>query len=90
MRILQLPSVGLPSRSRPDRPAFVINKACGSSATTNCGYRLLKISLAIYLVPALLVVLLVGAIGALFVGSVRLICRFFDSSFNQSRTPPDV
>jgi len=57
----------------------VINKACGSSATTNCGYRLLKISLAIYLVPALLVVLLVGAIGALFVGSVRVICRFFDS-----------
>ena len=68
--ILQLPSVGLSSRSRPDSPAFVINKACRSSATTNCGYRLLKISLAIYLVPALLVVLIVGAIGA-FVRWVR-------------------
>ena len=77
-------------RSRSDNSAFLLNKPCRTSATTNCGYGLLKISLAIYLIPALLLVLIVGAIGTFVVGVVRFLSLFFDPRSNRSGTPPDA
>ena len=47
-----------------------------------------KICLAIYLIPALLVVLIVGAIGTFVVGVVRFLSLFFDPRSNRSGTPP--
>ena len=85
-----LPSVARSWRCRSDSPAFLLDKPCRTSATTNYGYRLLKISLAIYLIPALLVVLIVGAIGAFVVGVVRFLSLFFDPRSNRSGTPPDA
>lgn len=53
-------------------------KVCGPSALARCGYRFVKILLAIYLIPALLVVLLVGAVGILTIGCMSLFRRFLD------------
>jgi hypothetical protein len=88
--IHQVPAIARSWKFRSDRPAFLLNKPCRTSATTHCGYRWLKISLAIYLIPALLVVLIVGAIGAFVVGVARFLSLFFDLRSNRSGTLPDA
>jgi len=88
--IHQLPSIARSCRSRSDSPAFLLTKPFRTSATTNSGYRRLKVSLAIYLIPALLVVLIVGTIGAVVVGIVRFLSLFFGPRSNRSGTPPDA
>ena len=45
------------------------------STGTNLVCRLVQIALALYLIPAFLIVLLVGAVGMLVVGMVRLFTR---------------
>jgi hypothetical protein len=77
--ILQLPLVSLFSRFRSDSSAPSPVNACVSSRATSFGYRLIKISLAIYLIPALLIVLLVGALGVLILGVVRFFSRLLDA-----------
>jgi len=72
--ILRFPLINLFSRTRPDGRESLVNKESTPSTASCRGYRLVKIALAIYLIPALLVVLLVGAIGALVVGFVRFLC----------------
>jgi hypothetical protein len=42
------------------------------------GCKLVQIVLALYLIPAFLVVLLVGAVGILMIGLVRLFIRLLD------------
>jgi hypothetical protein len=56
-------------------------------ARVNLGVRLIQVALAVYLVPALLIVLVVGGIGVviltvarLFSGSGRFGCRFPERS----------
>ena len=44
------------------------------------GYRLVQMVLALYLVPAFLAVLLVGAAGMLMVGLVQLFTRFLSAT----------
>ena len=53
----------------------VLDGSCVPSTSTNLACRLVQIALALYLIPALLIVLLVGAVGMLVVGIVRLFIR---------------
>ena len=50
------------------------------STSTNLASRLVQIALALYLIPALLIVLLVGAVGMLVVGMVRLFIRLLGAT----------
>jgi hypothetical protein len=77
--ILQFPSIGLFSRFRstgqvPDLPTS------SAPSTGGLGCRIVQVVLAIYLIPALLIVLLVGFVGLLFMGLVRLLGRLLGSA----------
>jgi len=82
--ILQLPLINLFSRSRSDGLELLLDKESKRSAAARCGDRFVKSILAIYLIPALLVVLLVGIMGAIVVGFVRLLC-LVGSRFNSPK-----
>ena len=47
---------------------------------SSLGCRLIQMVMALYLIPAVLVVLLVGAVGILAIGLVRLITRLMDAT----------
>jgi hypothetical protein len=58
----------------------VLGGSCAPSTSTNLASRLVQIALALYLIPALLIVLLVGAVGMLVVGMVRLFIRLLGAT----------
>ena len=60
-------------------PSPVPGGSCAPSTSTNLACRLVQIALALYLIPALLIVLLVGAVGMLVVGMGRLFTRLLGS-----------
>ena len=57
----------------------VLDGSCAPSTSTNLACRLVQIALALYLIPAFLIVLLVGAVGMLVVGMGRLFTRLLGS-----------
>jgi hypothetical protein len=65
------PQEGVPEPSASP----VLDGSCAPSTSTNPACRLVHIALALYLIPAFLIVLLVGAVGMLVVGMVRLFTR---------------
>ena len=58
----------------------VLGGSCPPSTGTNLVCRLVQIALALYLIPAFLIVLLVGAVGMLVVGMVRLFTRLLGAT----------
>ena len=61
-------------------PSTVLGGSCAPSTSTNLACRLVQIALALYLIPAFLIVLLVGAVGMLVVGMVRLFTRLLGAT----------
>ncbi|MGA2706590.1 MAG: hypothetical protein ABSH35_36740 [Isosphaeraceae bacterium] len=60
------------------------------STSYSVAIRLVHVILALYLIPAFLIVFLVGALGIMIVGVVRLFCLCEKSAFGQARSPePD-
>jgi len=77
---LQLPLVGLLSRVRSGSSSQADFRILISSGAIGLGCRIIRITLAIYLLPAVLIVFLVGAIGMLVYGAIRLLARLFDAT----------
>ena len=57
-----------------------VGRGPAPSTSTNLVCRLIQIALALYLIPAFLIVLLVGAVGMLVVGMVRLFTRLLGAT----------
>jgi hypothetical protein len=69
-----------PQEGAPELSAsLVLDGSCAPSASTNLACRLVHIALALYLIPAFLIVLLVGEVGMLVVGMGRLFTRLLGS-----------
>src|SRR5271157_6098903 len=73
----------------------VLGGSCAPSTGTNLVCRLVQIALALYLIPAFLILLLVGAVGMLVVGMVRLFSRLMGATAGWSEAragtyPPAV
>ena len=58
----------------------MLGGSCTPSTSTNLACRLVQIALALSLIPAFLIVLLVGAVGMLVVGMVRLFTRLLGAT----------
>ena len=52
-----------------------LSESCSPSKKSSLGCRLIQMTLALYLIPAFLIVLLVGAVGILVVGVIRFFTR---------------
>jgi len=59
--------------------SLVLDGSCAPSTSANLACRLVHIALALYLIPAFLIVLLVGEVGMLVVGMGRLFTRLLGS-----------
>jgi hypothetical protein len=56
------------------------DESCAPSKQSSLGYRLIQIALALYLIPAFLIVLLVGVVGILVIGVIRFFTRLLGST----------
>ena len=70
--IPQFPSASSLSRVRSHSAVPVLDEPRARITASGLGCRLVQMVLALYLIPAFLVVLLVGAVGILTIGLVRL------------------
>ena len=70
------PQEGVPKPSASP----VLDGSCAPWTSANLACRLVQIALALYLIPAFLIVLLVGAVGMLVVGMVRLFTRLLGAT----------
>jgi len=77
--ILQFSLISLFSKPRPVSPAPPTVEVGEPSRASILVHRIVKIVLAIYLIPALLIVLLVGVVGMLVLGVARLFSRLLDA-----------
>jgi hypothetical protein len=73
--IPQFPSVSTLSHVRSHSSVSVIDESPARITASSLLCRLVQIFLALYLIPAFLAVLLVGAVGTLTIGLVRLFIR---------------
>jgi len=76
--IPQFPSVSSLSRIRSHSSVSVLNESPARITASSLVCRLVQMVLALYLIPAFLAVLLVGAVGILTIGLVRLFIRLVD------------
>jgi hypothetical protein len=76
--IPQFPSASALPGVRSHSPVPVLDEPRARITTSSLGCRLVQMVLALYLIPAFLVVLLVGAVGVLTIGLVRLFIRLLD------------
>jgi len=67
------------SRSRSYSSVLGLGESCAPSKSS-LGCRLIQMTLALYLIPALLIVLLVGAVGILVVGVIRFFTRLLGTT----------
>jgi len=63
------------SHSRSYSSVLGLGESCSPSKKSSLGCRLIQMTLALYLIPAFLIVLLVGAVGILVIGVVRFFTR---------------
>jgi len=63
------------SHSRSSSSVLGLGESCSPSEKSSLGCRLIQMTLALYLIPAFLIVLLVGAVGILVVGVSRFFTR---------------
>ena len=76
--IPQFPSASSLTHVRSHRSVPVLDESRARITASSLGCRLVQVVLALYLIPALLVVLLVGAVGILIIGLARLFIRLLD------------
>ena len=67
------------SHSRSYGSVLGLGKPCAPSKSS-LGCRLIQMTLVLYLIPALLIVLLVGAVGILVVGVIRFFTRLLGTT----------
>ena len=67
------------SHSRSYGSVLGLGESCAPSKSS-LGCRLIQMTLALYLIPALLIVLLVGAVGILVVGVIRFFTRLLGTT----------
>jgi hypothetical protein len=67
------------SRSRSYSSVLGLGESC-SPSKSSLGCRLIQMTLALYLIPAFLIVLLVGAVGILIVGVIRFFTRLLGTT----------
>ncbi len=68
------------SHSRSYSTVLGLSESCSPSKKSSLGCRLIQMSLALYLIPAFLIVLLVGAVGILLVGVIRFFTRLLGTT----------
>jgi hypothetical protein len=78
--IPQFPSASSLSRVRSQGSVPVLDQPRARIMVSGLGCRLVQTVLALYLIPAFLVVLLVGAVGILTIGLVRLFIRLLNAT----------
>jgi hypothetical protein len=78
--ISQLPSANSLSGVRSSSSVSVLDKPRARITVSGLGCRFVQVVLALYLAPAVLVVLVVGAVGILTSGLVRLFIRLLDAT----------
>jgi hypothetical protein len=76
--IPQFPSASSLSGVRSHSSVPVLDEPRARITASSLGCRLVQMVLALYLIPALLVVLLVGAVGIVTIGLIRLFTRLLD------------
>lgn len=76
--IPQFPSASSLSRVRSHGVVPVLDEPRARITVSGLGCRLVQTALALYLIPAFLMVLLVGAVGIVTIGLVRLFSRLLD------------
>jgi len=67
------------SHSRSYSSVLGLGEPC-SPSKSSLGCRLVQMTLALYLIPAFLIVLLVGAVGILVVGVIRFFTRLLGTT----------
>ena len=78
--IPQFPSAGSLSGIPSHSAVPMLGEPRARITASGLGCRLVQMVLAVYLIPAFLVVLLVGAVGILTIGLVRLSIRLLDAT----------
>jgi hypothetical protein len=78
--IPQFPSVSSFSHARSHSSVSVLGRSCAPATKSSLGCRLIQMTLALYLIPAFLIVLLVGVVGIVLVGVVRLLARLLSTT----------
>jgi hypothetical protein len=78
--ISQFPSASSLSSVRSHGSVPVLDEPRARITLSGLGCRLVQMVLALYLIPAFLVVLLVGAVGILTIGLVRLFIRLLNAT----------
>ena len=68
------------SRSRSYSSVLEQSDSCAPSKKSSLGCRLIQMTLAIYLIPVLLIVLVVGALGILVVGVIQFFARLLGTT----------
>jgi hypothetical protein len=78
--IPQFPSASSLSRVRSHGSVPVLDEPRARITVSGLGCRLVQMVLALYLIPAFLIVMLVGAVGILTIGLVRLFIRLLNAT----------
>ena len=78
--IPQLRLVSPHPHSRSNSSVLGPGESCAPSKESSLGCRLIQMTLALYLIPAFLIVLLVGAVGIMVVGVIRFFTRLLGST----------
>ena len=76
------------SHSRSYGWVLGLGESCSPSKKSSLGCRLIQMTLALYLIPAFLIVLLVGAVGILVVGVIRFFTRLLGTTHGWREARP--
>ncbi len=66
--------------SRSSSSVIGLGESCSPSEKSSLRCRLIQMTLALYLIPAFLIVLLVGAVGILVVGVIRFFAHLLGTT----------
>jgi len=78
--IPQFPSASSLTHIRAQSSVSVLDESHARIKAISFACRLVQMVLALYLIPAFLIVSLVGAVGMLTIGSIRLCIRLLDAT----------
>ncbi len=76
------------SHSRNSSSVLGLGESCSPSKKSSLGCRLIQMSLALYLIPAFLIVMLVGALGMLVVSVIRFFTSLLGQTAGQQEARP--